>query len=166
VVHYFKRAGGGDQSRERRARKMQAAATSVSGASWSRATRGRASALASRHAGGLAAASFSSSFGPRGALAAAATAPPLPLLRVRGGCQLRPLSLMSASGRNGEVAKAAAAAAATSVPEDDASAAARGEGAGDIAATAQLGAMIVAWYLLNIYFNIYNKQVRPFTSPG
>jgi solute carrier family 35 protein E1 len=166
VVHYFKRAGGGDQSRERRARKMQAAATSVSGASWSRATRGRASALASRHAGGLAAASFSSSFGPRGALAAATTAPPLPLLRVRGGCQLRPLSLMSASGRNGEVAKAAAAAAATSVPEDDASAAARGEGAGGIAATAQLGAMIVAWYLLNIYFNIYNKQVRPFTSPG
>jgi solute carrier family 35 protein E1 len=73
---------------------------------------------------------------------------------------------MSASGRNGEVAKAAAAAAATSVPEDDASAAARGEGAGGIAATAQLGAMIVAWYLLNIYFNIYNKQVRPFTSPG
>jgi solute carrier family 35 protein E1 len=145
---------------------MQAAATSVSGASWSRATRGRASALASRHAGGLAAASFSSSFGPRGALAAATTAPPLPLLRVRGGCQLRPLSLMSASGRNGEVAKAAAAAAATSVPEDDASAAARGEGAGGIAATAQLGAMIVAWYLLNIYFNIYNKQVRPFTSPG
>ncbi|RCV24878.1 hypothetical protein SETIT_5G121600v2 [Setaria italica] len=136
---------------------MQGAATSVSGASWSRATRGRASALASRHAGSLAASSSFSSYGPRGALAAAA-APPLPLLRVRGGCRLRPLSLLPDSGRNGEVAKAAAAAAA-SVPEDDASAAARGEGAGGIAATAQLGAMIVAWYLLNIYFNIYNKQV-------
>ncbi|CAO2193869.1 unnamed protein product [Urochloa humidicola] len=146
---------------------MQAAATaattSVSGASssWSRATRGRAAALASRHGHpGLAAAAAScSSFGHRGALAAAP--PQLPLLRVRGGgCRLRPLSLLSDSGRNGEVAKAAAAAAA-SVPADDAGDAARGEvsGAGGIAATVQLGAMIVAWYLLNIYFNIYNKQV-------
>ncbi|CAO2204731.1 unnamed protein product [Urochloa humidicola] len=130
-----------------------AATTSVSGASsWSRSTR----ALASRHAG-LAA---SSSFGPRGA----AAAPTSPLLRVRGGgCRLRPLSLLSDGGRNGELAKTAAAAAASaSVPADDgAGAAARGEGsgAGGIAATAQLGAMIVAWYLLNIYFNIYNKQV-------
>ncbi|CAO2208846.1 unnamed protein product [Urochloa humidicola] len=130
-----------------------AATTSVSGASsWSRSTR----ALASRHAG-LAAAS---SFGPRGA----AAAPTSPLLRVRGGgCRLRPLSLLSDGGRNGELAKTAAAAAASaSVPADDgAGAAARGEGsgAGGIAATAQLGAMIVAWYLLNIYFNIYNKQV-------
>ncbi|RLN22406.1 phosphoenolpyruvate/phosphate translocator 3, chloroplastic-like [Panicum miliaceum] len=140
-----------------------AAATSVSGASWSGATptRGRAAALASRHVGLAAAYSSSSSFGPRGALAAAAAAAPtLPLLRVRGGCRLGPLSLLSDSGRNGEVAKVEAAAAA-SVPADDASAAARGEGAGagGIAATVQLGAMIVAWYLLNIYFNIYNKQV-------
>ncbi|KAG2586728.1 phosphoenolpyruvate/phosphate translocator 3, chloroplastic-like [Panicum virgatum] len=138
-----------------------AAATSVSGASWSGATRGRASALASRHAGLAAAFSSSSSFGTRGALAAA---PTLPLLRVRGGCRLRPLSLLSDSDRNGEVAMpAAAAAAAASVPADDVSAGARarGEGAGadGIAATVQLGAMIVAWYLLNIYFNIYNKQV-------
>ncbi|CAO2181073.1 unnamed protein product [Urochloa humidicola] len=135
-----------------------AATTSVSGpsSSWSRATHGRAASLASRHAGLAAAAS---SFGHRGALAAAA--PQLPLLRVRGGgCRLRPLSLLSDGGRNGEVAKAAAAAAA-SVPADDAGDAARGEsaGAGGIAATVQLGAMIVAWYLLNIYFNIYNKQV-------
>ncbi|OEL15334.1 Phosphoenolpyruvate/phosphate translocator 3, chloroplastic [Dichanthelium oligosanthes] len=136
-----------------------AATTSVSGASWTRATRGRASALASRHVGLAAASSSSSSFGPRGAHAAAP--PPSPLLRVRGGCRLRPLSLLSDKGRNGDVAKAAAAAAAASVPADDASAAARGEdaGAGGIAATVQLGAMIVAWYLLNIYFNIYNKQV-------
>ncbi|CAD6239943.1 unnamed protein product [Miscanthus lutarioriparius] len=141
---------------------MQGAAaagtTSVSGASWTRATRGRASALASRHVG-VVASSSSSFFGPRGA-----TAPPLPLLRVRGGCRLRPLSLLSGSGKNGEVAKAAAAAAAAaaSVPADDASAAAvtrDGGAGGGIAATAQLGAMIVAWYLLNIYFNIYNKQV-------
>ncbi|CAL4965558.1 unnamed protein product [Urochloa decumbens] len=142
-----------------------AATTSASGASsWSRSTHARAAAVASRHAGVAAAASSSSSFGPRGALAAAA--PQLPLLRVRGGgCRLRPLSLLSDSGRNGEVAKAAAAAAAAaaaSVPADDGDdAAARGEGAGagGIAATVQLGAMIVAWYLLNIYFNIYNKQV-------
>ena len=144
---------------------MQGAAaagtTSVSGASWTRATRGRASALASRHVG-VVASSSSSFFGPRGA-----TAPPLPLLRVRGGCRLRPLSLLSGSGKNGEVAKAAAAAAAAaaSVPADDASAAAvtrDGGAGGGIAATAQLGAMIVAWYLLNIYFNIYNKLVRRF----
>ncbi|XP_066317073.1 phosphoenolpyruvate/phosphate translocator 3, chloroplastic-like [Miscanthus floridulus] len=155
---------------------MQGAAaagtTSVSGASWTRATRGRASALASRHVG-VVASSSSSFFGPRGATGA--TAPPLPLLRVRGGCRLRPLSLLSGSGKNGEVAKAAAAAAAAaaSVPADDASAAAvtrDGGAGGGIAATAQLGAMIVAWYLLNIYFNIYNKQVlgalplpRPYT---
>ncbi|KAG2595392.1 phosphoenolpyruvate/phosphate translocator 3, chloroplastic-like [Panicum virgatum] len=127
-----------------------AAAISVSGASWSGAARGRAAAFSS-----------SSSLGTRGALAAA---PTLPLLRVRGGCRLRPLSLLFDSDRNGEIVArpaAAAAAAAASVPADDASAGARGEdaGAGGIAATAQLGAMIVAWYLLNIYFNIYNKQV-------
>jgi solute carrier family 35 protein E1 len=150
---------------------MQGAAaagtTSVSGASsWTRATRGRASALASRHVGLVASSSSSSFFGPRSAATAAAPAS-LPLLRVRGGgCRLRPLSLLSGSGKNGEVAKAAAA----SVPADDASAAAvtrDGGAGGGIAATAQLGAMIVAWYLLNIYFNIYNKQVglaRSFTA--
>ncbi|KAJ1282392.1 hypothetical protein BS78_03G048400 [Paspalum vaginatum] len=128
-----------------------AAATSVSGPSWSWATRGRASALASRHVG-LAAASSSYS-GSRGADPAAAR--PLPLLRVRGGCRLRPLSLLSESGRNGQVARAAA-----SVPAGEASVEVRREeGGGGIAATVQLGAMIVAWYLLNIYFNIYNKQV-------
>ena len=44
------------------------------------------------------------------------------------------------------------------MPADDADAAA-GRERGALAETAQLGAMIVAWYLLNIYFNIYNKQV-------
>nr|CAB3476093.1 unnamed protein product [Digitaria exilis] len=135
-----------------------AAATSVSGASWSRATRGRAAALASRHAG-LAAAAVSYSFGTRGAVLAGAV-PQLPLLRVRGGGGIRPLFLLSDKGDNGEAVVAKAAAAA-SVPADDASGAGRGEGdeAGGIAATVELGAMIVAWYLLNIYFNIYNKQV-------
>ncbi|KAF8663094.1 hypothetical protein HU200_055689 [Digitaria exilis] len=132
-----------------------AAATSVSGASWSRAMRGRPAALASRHAG-LATASYS--FGTRGAVLAGA-GPQFPLLRVRGGCGLRPLPLLlSGSGKNGKVV---AAAAVASVPADDASGAGRGEGdeAGGIAATVELGAMIVTWYLLNIYFNIYNKQV-------
>ncbi|ONM29674.1 Phosphoenolpyruvate/phosphate translocator 3, chloroplastic [Zea mays] len=134
---------------------MQGAAaggTSVSGASWARATRGRAAVLASRHVGVGASSSdyYYNHFGPRGATAA-------PLLRARGGGRLRPLPLLSGSGKNGEVAKAAAAAA--SVPADDASAAAVTTDGGGIAATAQLGAMIVAWYLLNIYFNIYNKQV-------
>jgi hypothetical protein len=136
---------------------MQGAAaggTSVSGASWARATRGRAAVLASRHVGVGASSSdyYYNHFGPRGATAA-------PLLRARGGGRLRPLPLLSGSGKNGEVAKAAAAAA--SVPADDASAAAVTTDGGGIAATAQLGAMIVAWYLLNIYFNIYNKQVWP-----
>lgn len=142
--------------------------TSVSGlaSSWTRAS----SALASRHVGIVVASSSSSYLGPRRATATATAAvPPLPLLRVRCGCRLRPLSLLSDGGKNGDVTKpaaaAAAAAAAASVPADDASAAAvtREAGAagssGGIAATAQLGAMIVAWYLLNIYFNIYNKQV-------
>jgi len=33
------------------------------------------------------------------------------------------------------------------------------EGTDGIPRTLQLGAMIIVWYLLNIYFNIYNKQV-------
>lgn len=89
------------------------------------------------------------------AVARGATMPPV--LRVAGGGRgLRPLSLLS-DGRR-DRATASAAAAAASVPAEDA-----GE-KGDIAKMVQLGAMIVAWYLLNIYFNIYNKQVRHFCN--
>jgi solute carrier family 35 protein E1 len=49
------------------------------------------------------------------------------------------------------------AAAAASPP-----AAGKPEGAGGISRTLQLGTMILVWYLLNIYFNIYNKLVRRF----
>jgi len=52
----------------------------------------------------------------------------------------------------------AAAAAATASPL----AASKPEGAGRISRTLQLGTMILVWYLLNIYFNIYNKLVRRF----
>uniref|UniRef100_A0A0D9UXC4 Sugar phosphate transporter domain-containing protein n=1 Tax=Leersia perrieri TaxID=77586 RepID=A0A0D9UXC4_9ORYZ len=83
----------------------------------------------------------------------AAAALPLLLVRVRGGTRhamsMAPPSpplLMSCGGR--DVAARAVAAAAEAA--DD---------AGGVAETARLGAMIVAWYLLNIYFNIYNKQV-------
>jgi solute carrier family 35 protein E1 len=51
---------------------------------------------------------------------------------------------------------AAAAATAAELPPADEVAASSNSG---IAGTVQLGALIVAWYLLNIYFNIYNKQV-------
>ncbi|KAF7035626.1 hypothetical protein CFC21_046453 [Triticum aestivum] len=77
-------------------------------------------------------------------------------LRIRG-LEQRPaalpmsLSLLSGS-RPARTAKAAAAAAELA-PADEVAA------GGGIAGTVQLGAMIVAWYLLNIYFNIYNKQV-------
>jgi solute carrier family 35 protein E1 len=53
---------------------------------------------------------------------------------------------------------AAAAATAAELPPADEAAASSDSGSG-IAGTVQLGALIVAWYLLNIYFNIYNKQV-------
>ncbi|XP_062194007.1 phosphoenolpyruvate/phosphate translocator 3, chloroplastic-like isoform X1 [Phragmites australis] len=127
---------------------MQGAAATTPALSRARwATRGRASA--SRHA----VAAVSSSSGPRGGAAAAA----LPLLRIRGGCQLRPLSLLPDKSR--AVTAAVAASAAAPVPADEVTAAGWKEGASGVAETVQLGAMIVAWYLLNIYFNIYNKQV-------
>jgi solute carrier family 35, member E1 len=92
---------------------------------------------------------------PPGARGATAQAPPALLRAAGGGRGLRPLSLLS-DGRRDRVATAspAAASAAASVPAEDA------EAKGNIAGTVQLGAMMVAWYLLNIYFNIYNKQVR------
>lgn len=44
---------------------------------------------------------------------------------------------------------------ATSVPENIGET----KGSSALATTLQLGAMFAIWYLLNIYFNIFNKQV-------
>ncbi|KAE8774547.1 Triose phosphate/phosphate translocator, non-green plastid, chloroplastic [Hordeum vulgare] len=78
-------------------------------------------------------------------------------LRIRGQEQppaALPMSLSLLSRRRpARTAKAAAAAAELTPSADEVAA------GGGIAGTVQLGAMIVAWYLLNIYFNIYNKQV-------
>jgi solute carrier family 35 protein E1 len=93
----------------------------------------------------------SSSHGCRWPVAGAG-APALPL-DIRGG--LRPLpSPLLAPG----VAAVRTRAAATASPP----AAGKPEGAGGISRTLQLGTMILVWYLLNIYFNIYNKLVRRF----
>uniref|UniRef100_A0ACD5W0X5 Uncharacterized protein n=1 Tax=Avena sativa TaxID=4498 RepID=A0ACD5W0X5_AVESA len=70
-----------------------------------------------------------------------------------------PLSLPLLSGNRSARTVLAAAAAATAAELPPADEAATTAGSGGIAGTAQLGALIVAWYLLNIYFNIYNKQV-------
>ncbi|KAM3329014.1 hypothetical protein ACQJBY_026216 [Aegilops geniculata] len=75
-------------------------------------------------------------------------------LRIRGQEQrpaALPVSLSLLSRRH--PARTAAAAAELTPAADEVAA------GGGIAGTVQLGAMIVAWYLLNIYFNIYNKQV-------
>jgi solute carrier family 35, member E1 len=114
--------------------KMQGVAPAHPGACRARTA---AAPYASRHAAAVA---------PSGARGATALSPPVPLRAV-----IWPLSLLS-DGRRDRVT--AVSPAAASVPTEDA------EAKGDIAGTVQLGAMIVAWYLLNIYFNIYNKQVR------
>jgi solute carrier family 35 protein E1 len=62
----------------------------------------------------------------------------------------------------------ASAAATTAELPPVSDAAAASDSGGGIAGAVQLGALIVAWYLLNIYFNIYNKQVLqalPFPLP-
>ncbi|XVF60262.1 hypothetical protein PTKIN_Ptkin08bG0030900 [Pterospermum kingtungense] len=52
---------------------------------------------------------------------------------------------------------------ATSVPENIGET----KGSSGLARTLQLGAMIAIWYLLNIYFNIFNKQVlKVYTFPA
>lgn len=76
------------------------------------------------------------------------------LIRGRQHVPLHPLS-MSLISRRQPARTAAAAAAAELTPVDEVAV------GGGIAGTVQLGAMIVAWYLLNIYFNIYNKLVSP-----
>ncbi|CAL9779737.1 unnamed protein product [Musa acuminata subsp. burmannicoides] len=53
---------------------------------------------------------------------------------------------------------------ATSVPDGDA--ASKDAGEGGLLQTLQLGSLFGLWYLFNIYFNIYNKQVlKGFTFP-
>lgn len=118
---------------------MQRAAASLSSsraAAW-------AAAASSRHAAG---ASCSAAAGRR-----ENTMAPLPL-RILRGQQLLPL-LPLLSGNRARRAVTASAAAAAELPAGDDAA------AGGIAGAVELGAMIVAWYLLNIYFNIYNKLV-------
>ncbi|KAM0827887.1 hypothetical protein ACQ4PT_067898 [Festuca glaucescens] len=83
-------------------------------------------------------------------------------LRVRGQVPVVPLSLSLLSARRPARTRTALAAAAATTAELPPAA------SGGIAGAVQLGAMIVAWYLLNIYFNIYNKQVLqalPFPLP-
>ncbi|KAG8084938.1 hypothetical protein GUJ93_ZPchr0010g7265 [Zizania palustris] len=86
---------------------------------------------------------------------AGAGAPVLPL-GIRGGRLLLPSPLLPGGGKSGAAARnTVATAAAASSPADGA---VKAETAG-ISRTLQLGSMILVWYLLNIYFNIYNKLV-------
>ncbi|KAL6897896.1 hypothetical protein ACP4OV_006855 [Aristida adscensionis] len=134
---------------------MAAAATSSSRA-WAAAAAARRSPASpsppSRHLA-ISPPSSSSSSSCCRRLVAGASAPVLPL-GIRGG--LRPL-LPAGDGRSGGAEGRTRAAAAAASP-----AAAEGgdkpEGAA-ISRTLQLGSMILVWYLLNIYFNIYNKLV-------
>ncbi|KAM0894634.1 hypothetical protein ACQ4PT_024333 [Festuca glaucescens] len=82
-----------------------------------------------------------------------AGAPVLPL-GIRGGRLLLPCPLLPEGGKNGPATRRMTAAAAAA-----ASPSAEGGGKPGIPRTLQLGAMILVWYLLNIYFNIYNKLV-------
>ncbi|TVU21620.1 hypothetical protein EJB05_31269, partial [Eragrostis curvula] len=117
---------------------------------------GAAAALRSSTLPGGCRAAVAAPCASRHAAAAVVSSPalqPAVLRVVSGGRGLRPLSLLEDGRRNRTPASVSPAAAAAAVPAGDA------EERGDIAGTVQLGAMIVAWYLLNIYFNIYNKQV-------
>uniref|UniRef100_A0A0E0DMP6 Sugar phosphate transporter domain-containing protein n=1 Tax=Oryza meridionalis TaxID=40149 RepID=A0A0E0DMP6_9ORYZ len=88
---------------------------------------------------------------------AGAGAPVLPL-GIRGGRMLLAPPLLWNSGAAARKA-AAATAAAASPPAEGGGKADGGAVAGGISRTVQLGAMILVWYLLNIYFNIFNKLV-------
>lgn len=50
--------------------------------------------------------------------------------------------------------------AATAVPES----AEEGDNSGKLTKILELGLLFAMWYLFNIYFNIYNKQVQAFPS--
>uniref|UniRef100_A0A0E0PI47 Sugar phosphate transporter domain-containing protein n=1 Tax=Oryza rufipogon TaxID=4529 RepID=A0A0E0PI47_ORYRU len=88
---------------------------------------------------------------------AGAGAPVLPL-GIRGGRMLLAPPLLWNSGAAARKA-AVATAAAASPPAEGGGKANGGAVAGGISRTVQLGAMILVWYLLNIYFNIFNKLV-------
>ena len=108
--------------------------------------------LASRHVA-FSSSSSSSSCCP----VAAAGAPVLPL-GIRGGRLLLPCPLLPDGGKTGaSTRRTTASAAAAASPSTEGGG--KPEAAG-IPRTLLLGAMILVWYLLNIYFNIYNKLVR------
>ncbi|CAL4910125.1 unnamed protein product [Urochloa decumbens] len=88
---------------------------------------------------------------------AGAGAPAIPL---RGGLRPLPAHLFPAGvGRVGaSAARTRTAAALTAAPPAE-EGGGKPEGAAGIPRTLQLGAMILVWYTLNIYFNIYNKLV-------
>ncbi|XP_010037556.2 triose phosphate/phosphate translocator, non-green plastid, chloroplastic [Eucalyptus grandis] len=69
--------------------------------------------------------------------------------------RLRPWSGVGGFGCEREARSRSREARATSVPE----AAGDGEKSGSVARTLELGLLFGFWYLFNIYFNIYNKQV-------
>ncbi|XP_066366059.1 phosphoenolpyruvate/phosphate translocator 3, chloroplastic-like [Miscanthus floridulus] len=131
---------------------MAASCSSVSSSrTWAAARRSPAppSRPSSRHVAFLCSQSSSSSSSPSSSHGcrwpvAGAGAPVLPL-DIRGGLRPLPSPLLAP----GVAAVRTRAAAATGKPE----------GAGRISRTLQLGTMILVWYLLNIYFNIYNKLV-------
>ncbi|CAN6340786.1 unnamed protein product, partial [Urochloa humidicola] len=151
-------SGGGGPNRPARRGEMQSMAASCSSSSsssraWAAARRSPSllSLPSSRRAAFL---SSPPSHGCRWPVVAA-----LPL-GIRGGLQLLPSPLLpSGVGRAGAAAARTrtAAAAAASPPAEEGGG--KAEGAAGIPRTLQLGAMILVWYTLNIYFNIYNKLV-------
>nr|CAB3464102.1 unnamed protein product [Digitaria exilis] len=76
-------------------------------------------------------------------------------LGIRGG--LRPLP--AGASRAGAAARTRTAAVAAAASPAAADGGGKPETAAGISRTLQLGAMILVWYMLNIYFNIYNKLV-------
>jgi solute carrier family 35 protein E1 len=70
----------------------------------------------------------------------------------------RPVHLSPLSIKNGRVGLSAVVRAASDSGAGDVKADAK-EGAGSLLKTLQLGSLFGLWYLFNIYFNIYNKQV-------
>ncbi|KAK1693024.1 hypothetical protein QYE76_009721 [Lolium multiflorum] len=129
---------------------MAATAASSSSSSvsrgWAAVRRCPSPSLALRHA------AFSSSASC--CRVAGAGAPVLPL-GIRGGRLLLPCPLLTEGGKNGPSTRRMTVAAAAAA----ASPSAEGGGKPAIPRTVQLGAMILVWYLLNIYFNIYNKLI-------
>ncbi|RLN27860.1 phosphoenolpyruvate/phosphate translocator 3, chloroplastic-like [Panicum miliaceum] len=89
---------------------------------------------------------------------AGAGAPALPH-SIRGGLRPLPSALLAAGGARAGAATRTRTAAAAAASPPAADGGGKPEGADGIPQTLQVGAMILVWYLLNIYFNIYNKLV-------